>query len=657
MSLLGDSPANRERAEKLVGQVINDRYRIDAVIGIGSMGTVFRARHLGLKRDVALKILHPHFSVDREMSSRFAREAASASRLDHPNCVTVTDYGTTPGGDHYMVMQMLEGTELYELLDGPLPLPRVLDFTTQILKGLAHAHSRGIVHRDVKPENMYVTRDHEGREQIKILDFGIAKIVSGEGAKESMTRAGMVFGTPSYMSPEQATGGNVDARTDLYAVGVLMYTMLAGHLPFDDEDPVQVVRKQIKEAPPPLPGSIPAEVRAVIERLLSKDPQDRFPDAEAALAALRGTTELDLAARGRTQILGADAPAPGRSWNRWAQPSVRNLAIAGVAVLVLGGIVWAASAGDDQRNDASAAKDGPPPSWGDVWTKVSNKDPQASAAAAPGAGGSDGEAGTPADGGSGMAGRALKANLASIDALIASRKYDAARISIGPLLEVYPDEPQLHWRMGKVTFAEGGKGSAAVALDSYAAAVDLDPDLLEDVAFREEFDALMNKPEVRNKAVDLAIEKLGDEGHDLLLAWLNVDATPLPYEQRHRVIAHLEQDPDTRARINRPLQYALDLWQASDAAEPCEAFESTLEAIEVDPDSYLVGTLHAVAVPGTEGEGADAGPACEKARTTLERVRTQHDGMFQGIDATVPRAYRKRKATGGGGNSRRRRRR
>ena len=270
----------------MLGAVLVDTYRLDEVIGEGGMGAVFRGHHLHLGRDFAIKVLHPDYSHDPELVKRFDREAQSASRLDHPNCLRVLGFGTTDDGVKYIVMELLDGVEFQHLVDGPMAPRRAAELILQVVCGLEHAHSQGVVHRDLKPQNILATRDADGREVLKLVDFGIAKILHGEGAHEPMTRAGMCFGTPHYMSPEQALGQPIDARADLYAIGVLLYTLVAGRLPFTSDDLIALVRMQVSSDPPPLPDSVPRELAAIILRLLAKPRDDRFPDASALRGAL-----------------------------------------------------------------------------------------------------------------------------------------------------------------------------------------------------------------------------------------------------------------------------------------------------------------------------------------------------------------------------------
>ncbi|MBC8070590.1 MAG: serine/threonine protein kinase, partial [Deltaproteobacteria bacterium] len=279
--------------QDLVGRTIAERYRVDDLLGIGGMGAVFRGHHLGLERNVAIKVLHPSLSRDADISARFDREARSSSRLDHPNCVQVTDYGTTEHGMKFMVMQLLEGSELGKVLGKPLPSLRAIAFTLQICRGLEHAHAQGVIHRDIKPENVFVVRDRDGQDVLKLVDFGIAKIMSAsERSDGRMTRVGLVFGTPAYMSPEQAAGVEADERADLYSLGVLLYEMLAGKPPFYSDDPVALVRMQVSADPPRLPADVPPMLAAVVERSLAKQRDDRFQSAKEMRETLEGVQQL-----------------------------------------------------------------------------------------------------------------------------------------------------------------------------------------------------------------------------------------------------------------------------------------------------------------------------------------------------------------------------
>jgi hypothetical protein len=284
---VGVSDADERSAfEALIGRTLQGRYRVDALLGVGGMGGVFKAHHLGLGQDVAIKVLRPSMRAGTIAPARFEREARSASRLDHPSCVRVNDFGELEDGTKFLVMELLSGEELKNRLGVAWDPARAIDVALQILSGLAHAHARGVVHRDLKPENVLLTVDHRGQLLVKLVDFGIAKLLEGDEADPKLTRTGMLFGTPRYMSPEQAGGGKVDARTDLYAVGLLLYEMLCGRPPFVATDVASIMRMHVLVPPPALPPGVPNALAAVVMKLLAKSPADRFASAEETIAAL-----------------------------------------------------------------------------------------------------------------------------------------------------------------------------------------------------------------------------------------------------------------------------------------------------------------------------------------------------------------------------------
>jgi serine/threonine protein kinase len=269
----------------LIGQFIANRYRVDGVLGAGGMGVVLRGCHVALRRNVAIKVLRPELTQNAELAARFEREALSLSRLEHPNCLSVSDFGRLDDGTMFMVLQLLEGWELTELLDAPMPMMQAVEIAIQMLRGLEHIHRRGIVHRDLKPENLFLVRNEDGTVTVKLVDFGIAKNDTGT-ADGVRTQVGVVFGTPAYMSPEQALGAHVDHRADLYAAGCVLYEMLAGRAPFQHPDPLVLVHMRLLHAPPPLDPEISVMVREVVERLMVREPDARTQSATEALGAL-----------------------------------------------------------------------------------------------------------------------------------------------------------------------------------------------------------------------------------------------------------------------------------------------------------------------------------------------------------------------------------
>ena len=280
----------------LEGTELVGRYRLDRLLGRGGMGAVYSGEQLTLGRKVAIKLLHPELSRDDQIRKRFEREAKSTAKLEHPNIVQVLEFGTTDEGMMFIVMQLLEGGELDERLGAPMDVRLATYFVIQIMRALEHAHKQGVVHRDLKPENVFVVADDDGNEIAKLVDFGIAKIVEGgDDGGDKMTKAGLVFGTPAYMSPEQATGMETDARTDLYSAGIIFYALLSGEPPFDADDPVSLIRMQVSTDPPPLPANVPASVQRIVSTLLAKNRDERFQSATEARAALETCyTNLEL---------------------------------------------------------------------------------------------------------------------------------------------------------------------------------------------------------------------------------------------------------------------------------------------------------------------------------------------------------------------------
>ncbi len=258
------------------------------------MGAVYVVEHIAMRKRMALKVLHREMSGNAEVLARFEREAIAAAHIDHPNVVAASDSGRTDDGTFFMVLEYIEGRSLRSALDqGAFTEARAISLMKQMTSAVARAHELGVVHRDLKPENvMLVARD--GGEQVKVLDFGIAKLQGELGVSSAkpgvpLTQLGVVFGTPEYISPEQALGRPVDARADLYALGVILFEMLSGRRPFEADEPVRLLLMHANDPPPPLsmlaPGASP-EVGAIVARLLQKDPDARFPDAKALAAAL-----------------------------------------------------------------------------------------------------------------------------------------------------------------------------------------------------------------------------------------------------------------------------------------------------------------------------------------------------------------------------------
>ncbi|MBI2897142.1 MAG: protein kinase [Deltaproteobacteria bacterium] len=269
-----------------LGQVLMGQVEILGPVGQGGMGTVYRAVQRGFDRTVAVKILHPDLAKNSEVLGRFNREAKIAARLDHPNIVHVHLFGQLPDGNLFLVMEFLDGKSLLDVLrvDGALDVPRALHIAEQICSALGDAHEAGIIHRDLKPENIMLVRRGTDPDFVKVLDFGIAKFIKAEAPGDVHTQAGLVFGTARYISPEGASGDPVDSRSDVYSLGVVLYQMLCGEVPFHSDNPITLLLMHINEAPAPLrshsrAADVHPAVEAVIMRALEKSPWQRYRDA------------------------------------------------------------------------------------------------------------------------------------------------------------------------------------------------------------------------------------------------------------------------------------------------------------------------------------------------------------------------------------------
>jgi len=267
-------------AQALPGMVLAGRYRLDALIGGGSFGTVFHARHLELDREVAVKVLATSAGTDPEALARFRREGASACRVQHPNAVAVLDFGVNEGGVAYLVMELLHGHSLEKELEdkGQLTPRRCAEIVVPICSALAAAHAVGLLHRDIKPSNVFLHQTPQG-EVPKILDFGIAKMSGDAAIGQSLTVDGSLLGTPAYMAPERFRRGPYGTPSDVYSIGVMLYEMLTGRLPFipSSADPLALVAMQAEEDPPPLRVRC-SEVSSALERLV-KAALNRHPDS------------------------------------------------------------------------------------------------------------------------------------------------------------------------------------------------------------------------------------------------------------------------------------------------------------------------------------------------------------------------------------------
>jgi eukaryotic-like serine/threonine-protein kinase len=315
--------------DALIGRVINDRFKINALIARGGMGKVYRAEQAPLGRVCAIKVLNPNYAGehDPEFHKRFFLEASIASKLTHPNTVTIFDYGRTDDDIYYMAMEYLEGHTLHRAIReaGHFPEERAAHVARQICRALREAHSLGVIHRDLKPANIFLVEHGDETDFVKVLDFGLVKNVS-ENKGEDLTQTGLFMGSPKYMAPEQIRGDRVDARTDIYALGIIMYEMITGKVPFDRPNSVNILMAHVNEDAPPMRQMNPSislspQIEETVGRCMAKDPDQRFRSMDEVLAALKRvggatlTATISGAGTGEYRSLSGSGSGPQMSQN------------------------------------------------------------------------------------------------------------------------------------------------------------------------------------------------------------------------------------------------------------------------------------------------------------------------------------------------------
>lgn len=339
------------KPDPLIGTILGGKFEVLSLLGSGGMGNVYKAVQKPVGRYVALKVLHSEKLTKNQSVLRFQQEAKAAAALSHPNVVGFFDYGLTEDNIPYIVMDFVEGMPLDQALreQGTLPVDRFIRLFTEACDALDHAHQKGVIHRDIKPSNLMLTNRSDGTETVKILDFGIAKLMpsASEGAeKVSLTQTGEVFGSPQYMSPEQCNGGEMDARSDIYSLGCVMYEALAGRPPVRGDNIVQTVYKHTHEKPPSLKTvrpdlDIPEQLEVLVLKALEKEPAMRFP----SMSVLKRNLEFVPTFAEKEKTLGPAPQAPDMvpmrtSWLRWALPVVAGVLLLG------GGVAWFVYAND-----------------------------------------------------------------------------------------------------------------------------------------------------------------------------------------------------------------------------------------------------------------------------------------------------------------------
>lgn len=332
--------------EGLIGKTIDGgEYRVLQRIGTGGMGSVYKAEQPSMNRMVAIKVLHSKFANREDLVSRFRREARTMSQLSHPNTARVYKYGTLDDGSAYFVMDFLEGKNLAHTVrqQGPMAPERALNIMIQVCGALDEAHRAGIIHRDLKPENIFLTRHGSGDDFPKVLDFGLAKVGEKQMGRGSMmlTQQGMVFGTPEFMSPEQTQGEALDPRSDVYSLGLILYELLTGKLPFEAKKPIDVMKAHVKMPPIPLNDRVDGKtfdprLWQAIEKALAKKPKDRHESALAFADALRACLPGAPTASAREAVLRAESALPDSTPNPFRPDAPPRVPVSRAPMLLLG---------------------------------------------------------------------------------------------------------------------------------------------------------------------------------------------------------------------------------------------------------------------------------------------------------------------------------
>ncbi len=541
-----------------LGQTVAERYELVALLGVGAMGVVYKARHVHMRKWVALKLLHQELTAVASVRSRFEREAIAAGRISHRNVVAALDFGRIEDGAYYLVLEYVAGETLTAVLDRGRrwPLAQALVVAIQIAAALEAAHAEGVIHRDLKPDNVMVLREGDGELLVKVLDFGIAKLWPGASSEElhAITQTGTVLGTPEYMAPEQATGEGADVRSDLYSLGVVLYRMLAGRPPFHGDTVQATLMLQVSAEPPPLPESLPAPLRAVVSRLLAKAPELRPATAgevRQVLSACLDGLPLEqrwpvsespgpstLGQRLDGSLVGARIPLLGHRIPFWRLAALVSVLAAASWVLW---VLLAIAPEPRERMQASS-------------TVVSAQD----AGAQP----------------SSLGRHLARALAGDLDAARKLERQDASARGVREwlaLARVYSEQQ-----------------NTAKALVAYERALEGDATLGLDTALQKEVSRATLQPDIASTALRIAARYLGAFGADLIyFVWVRTKAvTPLTLEARQWL-----HEPAVIAHASPALKFLLQ-WRS---ATTCAEYQRLLVGAAISADARAETLLERVA--------------------------------------------------------------
>ena len=458
------------------------------------MGAVYRAEHIHMKKTVALKVLHPNHTRDPEVVERFQREAQAAANIEHPNICAATDFGRIDTDFYYLVMEYLEGRTLIETINAgeKFDAPRALHIGIQMLSALERAHELGVVHRDLKPENVILIEREGDRDFVKIMDFGVAQVRLFKDAAR-LTQAGVVYGSPLYMSPQQAGGREIDHRADLYSVGVMLYELLTGKLPFYAKSLMVVLNMHIADPPPPFAvanpdAEIPRELEYVVMKLLAKDPKDRYQTAFAARIDLEAIQDSLLLPRPRASSSSAASRSSAAGGDEQRRGPMTIVVAIFAALFLLWGamVIGRAILGDDDGGAPVELADGQNEMTFEETLKVRTEEDRAVFAARP--------------------------DVASAKTLL-NEDPEAAIGAFGSIMQKEPDNPHARFLLGRAHFAAGNWPTAA---KEYTKAIELDARYAHDSELQDD---VLSRLEARE---DQEIEM----AEKLIVGGLGAAATP-----------------------------------------------------------------------------------------------------------------------------------
>lgn len=647
------NPPEDGNDDPLIGTVVAERYRIDAILGAGGMGAVYRAEHIHMRKAVALKVLHAEMTVREDAVKRFEREAMAAGRIEHPNVTLATDFGRLSDGSFYLVLEYIPGRTLRETIDvdGALPLERALIIARQIAGALGAAHAAEIVHRDLKPDNVMLIERGGTKDFVKVLDFGIAKLSSESGtAASQLTRVGTIFGTPQYMAPEQAAGRPVDHRVDLYALGLIFHEMLTGKPTFQSEDIIGLLAMQMTQPAPALPATVPTAVSDLVMQLLQKDPEQRVATADELaqrIDALLGplATSFDLSAGLPTarRALGSVATSPAlpriqlpSSLNRVVQ-SARSIAerAAGsravrLAMQRLRGHIW--------------IKGRRIPVWTIVaalcavlvvvfWPShkpaiVAEKQKPTSSQAAP-------KSGAPHATDEADDEDSEEANSEPLDpelerVITAARRGDSAALYA---LQLRKEDQRTPREWVAIAVGRLKKKELKASLTAYEEALERQPSVASDKTMLGGLRYLADKDDYAKDVLNFAAEHLGSQGADLIFhAWASTSRVTITTQTAKELL----DSPKVRDSMSDALRLAIAVREA----KTCEDFKKLLPELETKGDDRSYRTLRELT--RDDGCGEDKRSDCypclrgdSKLKDAIVQVQMRKAPRFE-----LPRRWR-----------------